>query len=100
MSRRIQTGGAKARCPGRMEIQNTQSYGQSPPSVDNRDQIGILRIVIGQPVAVVTKPPGEKLSDCARAALGSHDQPGFETRLFRDFLQMASIGLEIPIGVV
>ena len=74
MARRVQAAGFEPAGARAMDVENAERDRQAAAAVDDRHQIGILRIVIGKAVAVIAEAAGELRRQALRRIFGAKDQ--------------------------
>jgi hypothetical protein len=100
MSRRIKTRRFEAGSPGSVNVQYAKSDRHPASPLDHRDQVCVLRIIIGEPIAVVTVTASEKLCEVARAAFSVRRKAQRKLSLLRHFLQMTLIWREFAMRMI
>ena len=100
MSGRVEARRLEARRARCVHVENAERHGKSAPAIDHRDEIGVLRIVVAQPIAVIAVAADEQGRERPRTVFHGRRHLRFGARMVGDLGQMRLIGAKRPAAMV
>ena len=100
MRRRVEAARVDTRGARGMDVEDAERHRHAAPARDHMDQIGVLRIVIGQPVAFIAEMQRQQIGENARAILHIADQGRFGLGELGNLAQMRALPVERLAGMI